>query len=86
MGCRRGRGLVVRETFGELSIETDALSIATRCINCGCVDDAVVRANRFRPSMSTPIIPRRCRMIGKEEVMFSRVTLSVCIDSMNSRC
>jgi len=48
MVCQRCRGLLVCETFNNLNIETDSLYRATRCINCGCIEDAVVRANRFR--------------------------------------
>jgi hypothetical protein len=50
MVCQRCRGLVVCETFDDLTIETDSSYIATRCINCGCIEDAIVRANRFRRS------------------------------------
>lgn len=46
MVCQRCRGLLVCETFDDLNIKTDSFCIATRCINCGCVEDAVVRANR----------------------------------------
>ncbi|MBK9305682.1 MAG: hypothetical protein IPM58_00990 [Nitrospira sp.] len=51
MICRRCRGFLVCETFDELRRETDSLQ--TRCINCGCVEDAVVRANRVRPLRET---------------------------------
>ncbi|GKS63946.1 hypothetical protein YTPLAS72_12500 [Nitrospira sp.] len=47
MVCQRCRGFLVCETFDELSSDTDSLH--TRCINCGCVEDAVVRTNRLRP-------------------------------------
>jgi len=50
MVCQRCRGLLVWETFDDLNIETNSLYRATRCINCGCIEDAVVRANRFRRS------------------------------------
>jgi hypothetical protein len=50
MVCQRCRGLLVYETFDDLSSGTDSLYRATRCINCGCIEDAVVRANRFRRS------------------------------------
>lgn len=58
MRCQRCRGLLVRETFGDLNVETNPLCTATRCINCGCIEDAVVRANRFRRSVRTWVIPR----------------------------
>jgi hypothetical protein len=50
MVCQRCRGLLVCETFDDLSSGTDSLYRATRCINCGCIEDAVVRANRYRRS------------------------------------
>jgi hypothetical protein len=50
MVCQRCRGLLVCETFDDLSSGTDSLYNATRCINCGCIEDAIVRANRFRRS------------------------------------
>ncbi len=59
MRCQRCRGLLICETFDELNIDTHSLYSATRCINCGCIEDAVVRANRFRRSERTRVIPRR---------------------------
>lgn len=59
MVCQRCRGLLVCETFDDLSIGTDSLYRATRCINCGCIEDAVVRTNRFRRSEKVHVSPRR---------------------------
>ncbi len=53
MVCRRCRGLLVRETFDDLRIETDDRETATRCLNCGCIEDAIVRANRVHPAVRT---------------------------------
>lgn len=47
MVCQRCRGFLVCETFDELRRDTDLLH--TRCIKCGCIEDAVVRTNRLRP-------------------------------------
>ena len=58
MVCQRCRGLLVCETFDDLNIETNSLYSATRCINCGYIEDAVMRANRFRPSVKMPVILR----------------------------
>ena len=58
MVCQRCRGLLVCETFDDLNIETNSLYSATRCINCGCIEDAVMRANRFRRSVQTRVILR----------------------------
>ncbi len=59
MVCQRCRGLLVCETFDDLSSRTDSLYRATRCINCGCIEDAVVRANRFRRSENMRATSRR---------------------------
>jgi len=69
MVCTRCRGLLV---FDDLSIGTDSLYTATRCINCGCIEDAVVRANRFRRSKRIRTIPHRHRMARRREVVRSR--------------
>jgi hypothetical protein len=72
MVCQRCRGLLVRETFDDLSIETDSRYTATRCINCGCIEDAVIHSNRFRRLESARGIPRRSRMVRKGEVVLNR--------------
>ena len=59
MVCQRCHGLLVCDTFDDLNIRADALYTATRCINCGYIEDAVVRANRFRRSMKTRGTSRR---------------------------
>jgi RNase P subunit RPR2 len=63
MLCQRCRGLLVRETFGELREETDRKCPATRCINCGYIEDSVILANRRSP----PMVQRSARhgMVGK---------------------
>ena len=59
MVCQRCRGLLVCETFDDLSSGTDSLYRATRCLNCGCIEDAVVRANRFRRLENMRVSPSR---------------------------
>jgi RNase P subunit RPR2 len=59
MFCQRCRGLLVQETCDDLNLKTDSLYTATRCINCGHIEDAVVRANRFRPSERMRPLTRR---------------------------
>jgi len=49
MICQRCRGLLVRETFGDLREEAGCMFPATRCINCGYIEDSVVRTNRLNP-------------------------------------
>ena len=49
MICQRCRGLLVRETFGDLREEAGCMFPATRCINCGYIEDSVVRTNRLHP-------------------------------------
>jgi len=71
MVCQRCRGLLVREPIGDLNITTGRPSTVTRCINCGCIEDAVVRANRFRPSVR--MRESRRRMVRKEAVMSNKM-------------
>jgi len=58
MLCQRCRGLLVREIFSDLGEETARLCPATRCVNCGYVEDSVVRANRRRRPVGTRAVPR----------------------------
>ena len=48
MLCQRCKGLLIRETFRELRAEIGRMCLITRCVNCGCIEDSVVRANRLR--------------------------------------
>ena len=55
MTCHRCRGLLVKdqslvESLSDLSDVTGCMGPAMRCINCGNLEDPVVRANRLRPS------------------------------------
>lgn len=58
MVCQRCRGLLVRETFDDLTIAPDSHHTGTRCINCGCIEDAVIRANRSPRSATMRRRPR----------------------------
>jgi hypothetical protein len=71
MVCQRCRGLLVRETFGDLNAETDDLYAATRCLNCGCIQDAVIRANRSRRQERSRTTPRG--MVRKGHVVFCTI-------------
>lgn len=56
MRCRRCWGLAIVET----SPFTDACteeSQTTRCVNCGWIEDPVIRANRLASSGRDEIIP-----------------------------
>jgi hypothetical protein len=70
MICQRCRGLLVRETFGDLREEAGCMCPATRCINCGYIEDSVVRANRLRPPATKRSVPRG--IVWKEGVVFLR--------------
>ncbi len=72
MVCQRCRGFLVCEIFDDLSPGMDALYTATRCINCGCIEDAVVRANRFRRLEKMRLNMRRRVRTGNVE----RITIS----------
>lgn len=58
MICQRCKGLLVHETFGDLREEAGCMCPATRCINCGYIEDSVVRANRLRPPAAKWSTPR----------------------------
>ncbi len=49
MLCQRCRGLLVREFCCDLRAEIARACPATRCINCGHIEDSVVRSNRLHP-------------------------------------
>jgi len=67
MRCQRCRVLMVCETFDDLYIETHSRYSARRRISCGCVEDAVIRANRFRRWEGTWKVSRR--RVGKGDVV-----------------
>lgn len=48
MLCQRCNGLLICEHLGELRAELGRMCLTTRCINCGCIEDSVIRANRLR--------------------------------------
>lgn len=62
MVCQRCRGLLVYENLLGAGTNTDATAI--RCINCGCIEDAVVRANRGRASVGAQATRRGKVMEG----------------------
>ncbi len=47
MSCQRCKGLLIREPFEELRAEIGRTCLTTRCVNCGCIEDSVVRTNRL---------------------------------------
>lgn len=50
MRCRRCGGLVVVEQLYDLQEEGSRMHCrGSRCVNCGCIDDPVIRANRTQP-------------------------------------
>ncbi len=70
MVCERCRGLLVHENFDDLREEVGAMCQATRCINCGYIEDSVMRANRLRPPAAKRAVPRR--MTGRGGVLSLR--------------
>lgn len=69
MLCHRCRGLLVHETFGDLREEAGCMSPAIRCINCGYIEDSVVRANRLHPLATKRVALRG--MVMKGGVIFN---------------
>jgi len=72
MICHRCRGLLVHEFLGDLREEAGCMTPATRCINCGYIEDSVVRANRLRPPAAKRSVPRM--RVSKGEVTFDRAS------------
>jgi len=70
MICQRCRGLLVRESFGDLREEAGCIYPAIRCINCGYIEDAVVRANRLQSPATKRSTPRR--IVKNGGVVFRR--------------
>jgi hypothetical protein len=70
MLCQRCGGLLVREILDELREETASMCPATRCINCGCVEDSVIRVNRLHLPMAQRLAPHG--MVSKGGVVFLR--------------
>ena len=59
MLCQRCSGPIVYVAFGDLRKEADRMCIVTRCINWGCIEDAVLRANRLRPRAAKRSVSNR---------------------------
>jgi len=50
MCCTRCGGLIVIEVFSDLREEgSQAQFQGSRCLNCGSIEDTVIRANRLHP-------------------------------------
>ena len=59
MLCHRCRGLLVYERLSEVREQAGDMCIAVRCLNCGCIEDSVIRFNRLHPAATTRPIARR---------------------------
>ena len=68
MRCQRYKGLIVRETHSELREKTGCMSPTARCINCGYIEDSVVRANRVHSPAKKRSMPRV--MVKKSRFVF----------------
>lgn len=49
MLCARCGGLLNQDSWDSNSLGQQSILKSTRCVNCGCVDDPVIRANRRQP-------------------------------------
>ena len=72
MFCQRCRGLLVRETFGDLREGKGRTGLAIRCINCGYLEDSVMRSNRLCTPATKRSVPRMRVMKGG--VVFNNVS------------
>lgn len=60
MCCTRCGGLIVIEAFSDLREEASRAEFqGSRCLNCGSIEDPVIRANRLHP-----MPPARTRLTG----------------------
>jgi hypothetical protein len=60
MCCTRCGGLIVIEVFSDLREEASQAQFqGSRCLNCGSIEDTVIRANRLHP-----MPPARMRLAG----------------------
>ena len=75
MLCQRCSGLLVRETFDDLRVEAGRICMATRCVNCGYIEDAVVHANRLHPPAPKRAVPHRRAMKASGVFLRSRAEL-----------
>jgi uncharacterized Zn finger protein len=67
MTCHRCRGLLVNDqseliTHYDLGEVTGYMGTVIRCINCGYVEDPVVRANRLHPPVADKMVVSRTRV------------------------
>ena len=63
MACTRCGGLIVIETFSDLREEVSRGEFqGSRCLNCGCIEDSLIRANRLHPL--PPTRTRLTSMVG----------------------
>lgn len=64
MPCPRCGGLVVVEAFNDFAEEGSRMWFrGGRCLNCGGIEDSVIRANRLHPPPSRRLRP--AGVIGK---------------------
>ena len=84
MVCQCCRGLLVRETFDGLSPAAEIMYLSTRCINCGSIEDPVVRANRRRPPAAKRAVPRG--MVGTGRVVFMKTEKIDLIEDSRRSC
>jgi len=68
--------MLVRETFSDLREETARLCPVTRCINCGNIEDTVVRANRLHSHVAKRSSPRVMNRNGR--VLFTKTHSEEC--------
>jgi len=58
MPCMRCGGLMIENWWGGIDSVKQRKLQGTRCVNCGCIDDPVIRANRRHPHRIRMSVPR----------------------------
>ena len=68
MLCLRCGGMLLQNSWDSIEGGSERTP-STRCVNCGCIDDPVIRANRRRPARLRVTSTRVCRGPAKSSVL-----------------
>ena len=58
MLCKRCGGLLIENWWDPNNCVQPKRLLSTRCVNCGCIDDPVIRANRRHPHRARMTLTR----------------------------
>ncbi len=72
MLCTRCGGLLILNLWNTNDGVQSVKLLSTRCVNCGCIDDAVIRGNRRR-QQRTRMTPSRGSAHHAKLLLLSRI-------------